>query len=150
MGWVRVSDDFYDHPKFADVTPLSVALWIAGLAYCNRNLTDGYIPQSVAHRLMDFDGLGYTVATVGDMAGVMEDDCAPLAVEDLVKVDLWHADSHDCLTCPQPGRRRYYIHDYLRYQPSAEEIRQRQDARSEAGKKGASVRWAGRRIVENG
>ena len=145
MGWVRVSDDFYDHPKFADVTPLSTALWITGMAYCNRNLTDGYIPSSVALRLLDFDGLAYTVATVGDLGGVMEDDCSPLAVHDLVRVGLWHEDGHDCPDCPQPGWRRYYVHDYLVYQPSAEEIKKTQDARKEAGKKGASARWAGKK-----
>lgn len=145
MGWVRISDDFYDHPKFTDVTPLSFALWITGLAYCNRNLTDGYIPDSVAHRLLDFDGIAYTVATVGDLGGVMEDDCAPLAVYDLIKADLWHDDGHDCPDCPQPGRKRLYVHDYLVYQPSASEIKKTQEARKEAGKKGASARWAGKR-----
>lgn len=144
MGWVRVSDDFYDHPKFADVTALSLAVWITGLAYANRNLTDGYIPESVAHRLVDFDGLSYTVATVGDLAAVEETDCSPLAVYDLLRVGLWHEDGHDCPDCPQPGRRRLYIHDYLRYQPSADAIKERTEKRSEAGKKGASKRWAGR------
>lgn len=142
MGWVRVSDDFYDNPKFADVTPLSTALWIVGLAYCNRNLTDGYIPKSVAGRLIDFDGLSYTVAE-GEMFSIGEDDCSPLAVHDLLKVGLWHEDGHDCLECPQPGRRRYYVHDYLVYQPSADEIREQKEKRSAAGKKGASKRWAG-------
>ena len=142
MGWVRVSDDFYDNPKFADVTPLSTALWIVGLAYCNRNLTDGYVPKSVASRLVDFDGLAYSVVDA-ELFGVLEDDCTPLAIGDLIKVGLWHEDGHDCIECPQPGRRRYYVHDYLVYQPSAEEIESKKQQRSEAGKKGASKRWAG-------
>lgn len=146
MGWVRVSDDFYDHPKFADVTPLSIALWIAGLAYCNRNLTDGYIPESVAGRLMDFDGLAYTIATVGDLGGVMESDCSPLATWDLIKVGLWHDDGHDCTDCPQPGRKRIYVHDYLVYQPSADDIKAKTEQRSIAGKKGANARWAGKEL----
>lgn len=144
MGWVRVDDNFYDHPKFADVTPLSIALWITGMAYCNRNLTDGFVPERVASRLLDYDGLAYTVATIGDMGGVMESDCAPLAVHDLVKAGLWHEDGHDCPECPQPGRKRLYVHDYLVYQPSAEEIQAKKKQQSEAGKKGASVRWQGR------
>jgi len=144
MGWVRVSDDFYDNPKFTDITPLSVALWIVGLAYCNRNLTDGYVPKSVAPRLCDFDGLSYTIAE-GEMFSIGEDDCAPRAINDLVKAGLWHTDGHDCPECPQPGRRRYYVHDYLVYQPSAADIRVQQAQRSEAGKKGASARWAGKK-----
>jgi len=142
MGWVRISDDFYDHWKFTDVTPLSIALWTVGMAYCNRNLTDGYIPTSTAQRLCDFDGLSYTVAA-GEMFAIGEDDCHPLAVHDLIKVGLWHEDGHDCIECPQPGRRRYYVHDYLVYQPSAAEIKVNHEKRSEAGKKGASARWAG-------
>lgn len=144
MGWVRLSDDFYDHPKFTDVTPLSIALWAVGVAYCNRNLTDGHIPHSVANRLCDFDSLSYTVAS-GEMFSIGEDDCAPLAVHDLVKVGLWHEDGHDCVDCPQPGRRRYYVHDYLVYQPSAAEIKVQKEQRSKAGKKGASARWAGQK-----
>lgn len=144
MGWIRVSDDFYDHPKFTDITPLSIALWIVGMGYCNRNLTDGYLPSSAAARLCDFDGLSYTVAE-GELFAVGEDDCTPLAIHDLLKSGLWHADGHDCPGCPQPGRRRYYVHDYLVYQPSADEIKATQEKRSEAGKKGASARWSGKR-----
>ena len=142
MGWVRVDDSFYDNPKFTDITALSIALWIAGLAYCNRNLTDGRIPESVAGRLVDFDGLAYTVATVGDLGGVMEDDCAPLAIDDLIRVGLWHRNGHDCPDCPQPGRRRIYVHDYTRYQFTADEIRDRASKRSDAGRRGAQARWA--------
>jgi len=141
MGWVRISDDFYDHPKFAEVTPLSIALWLAGLAYCNRNLTNGYIPESAARRLVDFDGLAYEIGGT-ELTGGMEDDCGPLALYDLLKVGLWHEDGHDCPKCPQPGRRRLYVHDYLKYQPSAEEIKGLREARSEAGRKGAATRWS--------
>lgn len=143
MGWVRISDDFYDHPKFVDVTPLSIALWTVGMAYCNRNLTDGYIASSAATRLCDFDGLAYETGG-NDLMVAMEDDCTPLAIHDLLKTGLWHDNGHDCPDCPQPGRRRYYVHDYLVYQPSAADIKAQKEQRSEAGKKGASARWAGR------
>ena len=144
MGWVRVSDDYYDHPKFAEVGPLGMALWFAGLAYCNRNLTDGYIPESAAKRLVDFDGLSYTVATIGDLAAISEDDCYPLAEWKLIEPGLWHQNHHDCPRCPQPGNRRLYVHDYLVYQPSAAEIQAKHEVRVESGKKGANVRWAGK------
>lgn len=147
MGWVRISDDYYDHPKFAEVGPLSVALWLAGLAYANRNLTDGYIPESAAKRLVDFEGLSYTVATIGEFAAMEESDCWPLALWKLTQSGLWHDDGHGCDTCPQPGRKRLYIHDYLAYQPSAEDIKRRHEQKSEAGKKGASTRWAGHGAV---
>jgi hypothetical protein len=142
MGWVRLSDDFYDHPKFTDITPLSIALWIVGMAYCNRNLTDGRVPVSAANRLCDFDGIAYETGG-NEFMTAMEDDCTPLAIHDLLKVGLWHDDGHDCASCPQPGRRSYYVHDYLVYQPSAAEIKDTRENRSKAGKKGAASRWGG-------
>lgn len=44
MPWVKLDEGFYDHPKFLRVSPHAVAVAIAGLAYCNRHLTDGHIP----------------------------------------------------------------------------------------------------------
>ena len=46
MPWVRIDDGYADHPKMAAVGPLGQALWLAGLAYCNRYLTDGFIPRT--------------------------------------------------------------------------------------------------------
>jgi hypothetical protein len=147
MGWVRVSDDFYDHPKFAEIGPLGMAMWITGLAYCNRNLTNGLIPKSAARRFVDFDGIAYTVATVGDLGGVMEDDCMPLALHLLFTANLWHEQGHDCDTCPQPPPTKYIIHDYLDYQPSAAEVRRLAADRKKAGRKGARARWGGLQSV---
>jgi hypothetical protein len=149
MAWVRLSDDFYDHPKFIQAGPTGLAVWIAALAYCNRNLTDGEISESVARRLVDFDGLAYTVATIGDYAGVMEDDCTPLAVELLVESGLWHRRGHTCESCPQPKARHFLFHDYLVYQPSREEVGKSKEVRSIAGKKGAESRWNGKSHSES-
>lgn len=139
MGWVRVSDDFYDHPKFVAAGPLGVALWLTGMAYCNRNLTDGYIPKSRARGLLDFDGLSYTVATFAGGA-VGEDDCWPLASNSLVGVDLWHEDGHTCPRCPQPGPGYYYVHDYLLFQPSREQVEELREKRADAGRKGGQAK----------
>lgn len=138
---MRVSDDFYDHPKFTDLNAISIALWIAGLAYCNRNLTDGYLTESVAARLVDYDGISYTTATIGNLAAIEESDCFPLALWRLIENGLWHQDNHECPDCPQPGRKRLYIHDYLTYQPSAEQVKARAEERAESGRKGAAKRW---------
>lgn len=43
MAWVRLNDNFYDHPKFDDVDNAAVGLWAKGLSYCNSQLTDGFI-----------------------------------------------------------------------------------------------------------
>lgn len=51
MPWVKVDDQFQDHPKFLDVSLAAVGLWVAGLAYCSRYLTDGKMSSSAVRRL---------------------------------------------------------------------------------------------------
>lgn len=125
MGWVRLDDAFYDHPKLAAVGPLGIALWATALGWCNRNLTDGHLPASRARTLLDFDG----IAVVDGMHG--EDVTAQTVIDQLVAVGLW--DETD---------GGYEVHDYLDFQPSAEQIRARQvdqhNAKVLAGKKRAA------------
>lgn len=44
MAWVRLSDNFYRHPKFLRAGPRGGYLAICGIAYANEYLTDGFIP----------------------------------------------------------------------------------------------------------
>lgn len=112
MAWVKVSDDFYDHPKFLTLPPAAVGLWVTGLAWSNRNLTDGLIAFAALARL----GYGRETAEHLELAG------------------LWEL-----------GPDGWIIHDYLAFQPSADDIRNRTDRiatiRAEAGRKGAESRW---------
>ena len=57
MPWVRLDDQFPDHPKSLAVGPLGSWLYICGLAYANRFLTDGFIPERQTKRLADIDNL---------------------------------------------------------------------------------------------
>lgn len=102
MGWVKVSDDFYDHPKFDGLTAIGDATWIRGLAYANRNLRDGYIGKRAALQLVNCDGL----------------DAQPQdGIDELVLAGLWIV-----------AEKGYTIHDYLEYQSSAAQIKERADA----------------------
>lgn len=136
MPWVRIDDGFYDHPKFIKAGPLGIALWVTALAWCNRNLTDGFVPAPQVRRLCDFNGLGWRMWT-GDLAGGGE-DVDPFAVaEQLVDLEIWeHAEGG------------YRVHDFLKFQPSRRQVeaerRRMKEAKSEAGKRGAAVRQAGR------
>lgn len=108
MAWVRLEDGFMEHPKVIKAGPAAAWLFICGLGYANRNLTDGFIPSAVVPRLADLKG------------------CATLARR-LVDVRLW-----------ERADGGYQVHDYLAYQPSAarlKEERERSAARVEAWRK---------------
>lgn len=111
MTWVKLDDQFPDHPKIAKVGPLGGWLQVCGLAYCNRHLTDGFIPTEVAHRLANFSGIGVETGGVPGLVAVGYDpDCESVA-ESLCAVKMW-----------KKVRGGYRIHDYEKYQPSREEV----------------------------
>ena len=64
MTYVRVDDHFTEHPKVLDVGPLAEALWLRGLLYASRNLTDGFVPVGFLRRMADMDALGQAQALV--------------------------------------------------------------------------------------
>jgi hypothetical protein len=99
--WVRLADDVADHPKLLQAGPLAAWLWVCGLAYCNRHLTDGLIPAAQIRRLADVD------------------DPALLAIR-LVDAGLWEAVAGG-----------YQVHDYGEYQPSAEDVKRERRAAAE-------------------
>lgn len=138
MGWIKVTDDFYDNEKLCEVGPLGIALHFAAMGFCNRNLTDGFFKKGKARLLLDFDGIAITTAT-GECftAGVDGDDAAKLVIGWMVAAGLWHEKGHDCDECHaredggEPGAREYLIHDYLEYQPARAEV----EAKAEANRK---------------
>lgn len=119
MAWVRIDDHFDEHPKLANVSCAGWGLWMAGLAYCNRNLTDGFIPWSkakglVSNEVVDDDGSVWTLARTSGMGG--EDLETDWLIDLLVREGLW-------ITVYDGGRiTGYRIHDYDDYQPSKEEV----------------------------
>lgn len=125
MPWVRVDDAFYDHPKWIEAGPLGIALWITALAWSNRNLTDGFIPFGQIPRLLIFDGLSWETGGVEGLFAVGEDATAEAVATSLVKIGIFD---------DVPGG--YLIHNYLKYQKSAEEIRDISVKRAESGRKG--------------
>ena len=101
MTWVRLADDFYDHPKVLAAGPVAAYVWACGLAYANRYLTDGYLPRAAVRRLADVED-PYRLA------------------QRLVDVGLW-----------VPADDGWQIHDFAEYQPSSDSVRAERDANRE-------------------
>lgn len=51
MTWVRLEDDSPLHPKLLKLSDGAFRLWIHGLAFCNRGVTDGRIDKSFLYAL---------------------------------------------------------------------------------------------------
>lgn len=96
MPWVKLDDQFADHPKIIQAGPLAGWLWACGIAYANKYLTDGFIPYAQVRRLAD----------VTDYA-----DPYVLAAK-LVEVGLW-----------EQVDGGYLVHDFLEYNPSAAQVK---------------------------
>jgi hypothetical protein len=132
MPWVKVDDHADEHPKLAAAGPLAWPLWLSGLTYCNRNLTDGFIPRSVARTLVDWqysDAAGQ-VWTIGVTSGAHGEDVnSDLVIDLLVEVGLWEK---------VPGG--YRVHDYEDYQPTRAEVMALREVKREAGRAGGRAR----------
>jgi hypothetical protein len=128
MPWVRIDEEFPHHPKVVKAGPLGMAMQVAALCYCNRYLTDGFVPRSVAATLLDFSGLGMRM-WMGELAGGGEDASWELVVGDLEDAGLW-----------ERVEGGWQIHDYHDYQPSREHVLKVREVRREVGRKGGQAK----------
>jgi hypothetical protein len=139
MPWVKIDDKFPETPKVIEAGPFGMALQVAGLCYCNRNLTDGFIPYDAAHRLLswDFPGkkdeYGQRVYTCGWCCGMVAEDIdSEFVIGLLLRSGMW-----------EQVDGGYTIHDYLDYQPSKEEVLAERERKREAGRLGGLAKAAG-------
>jgi hypothetical protein len=109
--WSKLDDAFPDHPKIQAAGPTAAWLFVCGLCYCNRLLTDGFIPLSQARRLADIDD-------------------PDAAIRMLVDVGLW-----------QRIEGGYAVHDFLAYNPTRGQVKRVQLDRQRAGSKGGQAKW---------
>jgi hypothetical protein len=97
MTWVRVDDGFADHPKVLDVSDAAFRLHVCAMCWSGRRLTDG----AIKHRdLRILIGMLRTPPT--NPADI---------VQELLDAHLWE-DMGDS----------WAIHDWLEYNPSAEQV----------------------------
>lgn len=51
MSWIKLDDSFPDHPSILAAGDLAGWLYVCGLCYCSKHLTDGFIPDGALARL---------------------------------------------------------------------------------------------------
>ncbi|HET7486849.1 MAG TPA: hypothetical protein VFJ85_02905 [Acidimicrobiales bacterium] len=124
MAWVRLDEAFPDHPKVARAGPLASWLHVCALAYCNRLLTDGFVPSAQVAKLAD---LSEVRATALQLA------------ERLVDVGMWTREAGG-----------FRIHDFGDYQPTKAQVEAERQAKAAAGRKGARSRWSKPPPMANG
>ena len=111
MTWSKLDDNIFDHPKMLKAGEDAANLYVRGLVYCNRYLTDGHIPAEAL----------VTLSRKREAARYSAD---------LVRVGLWE-------THPDGG---WTVHDFHDHNPTAAEVAEKRAAiaakRSEAGKRG--------------
>lgn len=109
MAWTRIDDKFLLNPKIQSVGVYGMALYLSSLIYCNSNLTDGFILESVLPMLC---GMAYQTPAK-KMADV------------LVDVNLW-----------EKVEGGYQVHDFLKFNKSKQEIELINKTRAKNGAKG--------------
>lgn len=124
--YVKVHDGLPDHPKVIEAGGEAGWLYICGLAYSSRQLTDGVLLKRLVPRLTDSSK-------------------SEASASALVRVGLWHEGEHDCPSCPATGPDSYIIHDYLDHQRSASEVADLRAKRSLAGQRGGKRSGESRR-----
>jgi uncharacterized protein YbjQ (UPF0145 family) len=111
MSWVRIDDHFYDHPRWVDAPGDSIALWLAAMAWCNRNDSfGGFIPAVKLGGLVNVRNVKATTKDLVDRGAFSQQ------------------------------LNGYFITSYEEYQQN-ERVKAIREERRKAGKKGADARW---------
>lgn len=101
MPWVRLDDRFPSHRKIRLLSDRAFRLYVSALCWSSENLTDGVIPAQELRIVADIRS-------------------CKAAAKELVERGLWeNTDNGDFL-----------IHDYLDFNPSAEQVRAEREAKT--------------------
>jgi hypothetical protein len=110
MAWVNMDDKFPEHRKVAGLSDAAFRLHVAGIAYCNRQLTDGLIEADAIPTLVR----KYKPSALAELA---------------IERGLWKPIG---IGAGQPAV--YEIHDYLEWNPSREVVLARKVKAAEKAK----------------
>lgn len=113
--WSKLDDQFYLNTKNATIDRDEQDLYMAGLVYCNGQLTDGFIPTAVVQMLCIWAKIPYEAN-------------AQAIANHLVEHRYW-----------ENAEGGFMVHDFLDWNISKAEALELKQARSDAGKRGGLV-----------
>jgi len=104
MTWVKVDDKLTSHPKWVGLTLEAKSLWLHAAVWCGAHNNDGALPA---------DAMPLITFTASVPARLADD-----AADRLVKARLWSR-------VPKAKGGGFEIVDWLEYQPSKQQVRDR-------------------------
>lgn len=106
MSWIRLDDGFPRHRRVRELRKDIVAKWlhVVALCHCGEHLTDGFIDEIALEQIINDAGVPLSAAK--------------RAIPKLVEVGLWI--EHD-------GRDVYLIRDYLDYNPTSHDVKEKRE-----------------------
>ncbi|MFJ5967926.1 hypothetical protein [Streptomyces sp. NPDC093060] len=105
MAWFALDDGFDTHPKVRKAGNAAVGLFVRLGVHATKHLTEGHLDGDI-------------VTAYGTAATIRK----------LIAVGMLHEAGHGCPRCPQPADGGYYIHDYLDYNKSRQQIEAAREA----------------------
>lgn len=107
MPWAKFDDRLHTHRKIMQIDNDAMAVWVCSVTYCAENLTDGFLTEGEADRLLALRNAPKQI------------------VKQLLQVCLW-----------ENAANGYRVHDFLDYNPSREDALKLKDERAAAGSVG--------------
>lgn len=114
MAWARLDDRLHQNPKLARISADAFRLWVHSITFSCLNRTDGVILRT-----------DLALTSPGLSANLRASKA-----RELVKNGLWIETTSG-----------WEIHDFLEFNPSADEIQETAVMKGKAGSKGNHVRW---------
>jgi hypothetical protein len=102
MAFAQFDDNFGDHPKNAALSDAAFRLQATAILYCNKHLTDGYVPAGDVPRLVR--------------------RFRKAAVVELISAGHWSP-----VEMPGTGVLGYQVHDYLDWNPTRAVVLERKE-----------------------
>jgi hypothetical protein len=120
--WLKWDDQAFDNRKMIAATCEQKALHWSALTFAAQQLTDGHIPATAIALIT----CKADPRLLADMSS---------HVDRLVELGLWDRDDAGEL----------WVHDFLDWNPPGAVVREQRRIRQAAGRKGAAIRWNGKR-----